>query len=162
MTEPLALAMEVRSVDVAARNIVGRCVPYDEVSLSHPPPSGERVLRGAFTKSIAQRAGKIFLYRCHDHSHPTGRAVSFEEQADGLVGTFEVRASTFGDEVLAEVQDGYLPGLSCGFRPLQIRRAKDGVREVVEGALMEVPWSPCPPMTRPKCWPSAKRRTFPP
>jgi uncharacterized protein len=136
--EPLALAMEVRSVDLAARNIIGRCVPYDEVSYLTPHPSGERVIRGAFSKSISERAGRIFLYKGHDHDHPAGRATAFEEQPDGLVGTFNVRASTFGDEVLAEVEDGYLPGLSCGFRPIRTRRAKDGVIEVVEGALMEV------------------------
>jgi HK97 family phage prohead protease len=135
----LTLAMEVRSVDEEARTVIGRCVPYDTTSYLTPKgPSGERVIRGAFAKSISERAGKIFLYRAHDHAHAIGRSTGWQEEPDGLLGSFHIRPAPLGDDVLAELRDGYLPGMSCGFRPIKTRRGKDGATEVVEAALMEV------------------------
>ena len=135
----LTLAMEVRSVDAEARTIIGRCMPYNETSYLTPRLfSGERVIRGAFSKSISERAGKVFLYREHDHAHAIGRSTEWQEEADGLLGSFHIRPAPLGDEVLAELRDGYLPGMSCGFRPIKTRRGKDGVTEVTEAALLEV------------------------
>jgi HK97 family phage prohead protease len=51
---------------------------------------------------------------------------------------FHARQSRIGDETLEEIRDGYLPGMSVGFRNVQVRRGEDGVREVVEAALIEV------------------------
>jgi Escherichia/Staphylococcus phage prohead protease len=135
------LAMEIRSVDVEHRTLVGRCIPYDETSYLVPDPRGERVLRGAFSKSISEKraaASRVFLYRNHDRDHAIGHALDFVDAADGLLGTFEIRASTMGDEALEEVRTGYLPALSAGFRTIRERRAKDGAREIVEAALVEV------------------------
>lgn len=113
-------------------------VPYDETSYLTPDPGGERVVRGAFTKSARQRGDRIFLFRQHVHDRPVGRAVSFADEADGLHGTFRIRESVLGDETLADLREGYLPHMSVGFRPINTRRAGDGAIEVVEGALMEV------------------------
>jgi len=132
------LPMEFRGVDPEGRTLIGCCVPYDEVSFLTPNPRGERVLRGAFTKSTAQRADKIFLFRGHDHAHPVGRAVALSDEADGLYGTFQIRKSTLGDETLRDLEEGYLPAMSVGFRPVQVRRGRDGETEVVEGQLKEV------------------------
>jgi HK97 family phage prohead protease len=138
---PHLLAMEIRAVNPEERTLIGRCVPYDETSYLVPDPRGERILRGAFTKSIEKKrlaAARVFLYRNHDRDHAVGHAVDFVDALDGLLGTFEIRSSTLGDEVLAEVRDGYLPSMSAGFRTVRERRGKDGVREIVEAALVEV------------------------
>lgn len=132
------LPMELRDVNTDGRTLEGVVVPYDETSYLTPNPAGERVLRGAFSKSAKQRAGRVFLFRNHDHGHPVGRATAFADESDGLHGTFQIRESVLGDETLADVREGYLPGLSVGFRPLQTRAGAGGVTEVVEGQLMEV------------------------
>jgi HK97 family phage prohead protease len=134
----LILPMEIREFNDSGRTIEGICIPYDETSYLTPNPDGERVKRGAFTKSAEQRLGKIFLYVGHDHAHPIGRTTKFEDRADGLAATFHIRESVLGDQALTDVREGYLPGLSVGFRPLQARRASDGATEIVEGQLMEV------------------------
>lgn len=133
-----ALAMEIRSVDGGRRTVVGVVVPYDETSYLTPNPNGERIRRGAFTKSVAQRATKVFLNREHDEKATVGRSVRFDDGADGLVGEFHVRASALGDETLAELTDGYWPGLSLGFKPLQTCRGPDGATEVVDAYLGHV------------------------
>lgn len=132
------LPMELRGVDSDQRTIDGVCVPYDEISYLTPNPAGERVLRGAFAKSISQQASKVFLFRGHDHAHPVGRAVAFADQPDGLHGSFRVRSSQLGDEVLDDLREGYLPAMSIGFKPVQTRRGRNGETEVVEGMLKEV------------------------
>lgn len=132
------LPMELRSVDSDGRTIDGVCVPYDEVSFLTPNPSGEIVMRGAFAKSVRQQADKVFLFRGHDHAHPVGKAISFDDRADGLYGTFRVRSSTLGDEVLDDVREGYLPAMSVGFKPMQTRRGRNGETQVVEAQLKEV------------------------
>lgn len=132
------LPMELRDVNPDGRTLEGVVVPYDETSYLTPNPAGERVLRGAFTKSAKQRAGRVFLFRNHDHGHPVGRAVTFEDADDGLHGTFQIRESVLGDETLADVREGYLPALSVGFRALQTRAGVAGITEVVEAQLMEV------------------------
>ena len=130
--------MEIRSVDMDERTITGVCAPYDEISYLTPDPSGERIIRGAFTKSLRQRHDKIFLFRGHDHGRAVARSTSFADDESGLVGVFHARPSAIGDEALEETRDGYLPGLSVGFRNVQLRRGDDGAREVVEAALIEV------------------------
>jgi hypothetical protein len=121
-----------------SRTITGVCAPYDEISYLTPDPSGERIIRGAFGKSLRQRHDKIFLFRGHDHGRAVARSQSFEDDESGLVGVFHARSSAIGDEALEEVRDGYLPGMSVGFRNVQLRRGDDGAREVVEAALIEV------------------------
>jgi hypothetical protein len=130
--------MEIRSVDIDERTITGVCAPYDEVSYLVPDPAGERIMRGAFSKSLRQRADRVLLFRGHDHSRAVARSRSFDDNDAGLVGVFHARPSSLGDEALEEARDGYLPGMSVGFRTLQARRGDDGVREVVEAALLEV------------------------
>jgi HK97 family phage prohead protease len=132
------LPMELRGVDGDGRTIDGVCVPYDEISYLTPNPAGERVMRGAFAKSVAQQAGKVFLFRGHDHAHPIGKAVRFEDRSDGLYGTFQVRRSALGDEALSDVAEGYLPAMSVGFKPVQARRGSNGETEIVEAQLKEV------------------------
>jgi hypothetical protein len=130
--------MEIRNVNMDERTITGVCAPYDEISYLVPDPNGERIRRGAFNKSLRQRSDKVLLFRGHNHERAVARSRSFDDGEAGLVGIFHARPSLVGDEALEEARDGYLPGMSVGFRPLQERRAPDGVREIVEAALLEV------------------------
>lgn len=135
-----ALYMAVRKVDMTGRTIAGLAVPYDSTSyLTEWGDQGERVLRGAFNKSIRQRADrKILLFRNHDHSRAVGVSTKFANTDDGLDSEFYVPPSTLGDDVLAEVEAGLLPGLSVGYKPIRQRAGADGANEVQEAQLLEV------------------------
>jgi uncharacterized protein len=132
------LIMEVRHVDADAREMVGIVAPYDEVTYLTPDPQGERILRGAFAKSIRQRGGKIPLLRNHDQSRKVGNSSRFSDSADGLVGEFKIVAGDHGDLMLDDLRNGCLDMLSVGFQPLTAVRGADGVREVKEARLVEV------------------------
>jgi uncharacterized protein len=137
----ISMMMEVRDVDTMARTVTGVCVPYGETTELVRDPNGERILPGAFRKSIRQRGDRILMYREHGHregADPIGKSVGFEDGADALRGTFSVRSSEEGDRALLDLRDGYLPQLSVGFVPLTTRKGSDGVTEVVEARLFEV------------------------
>lgn len=136
MTE---LVMDVRDVDEATRLIVGRVAPYDETSYLTPDPSGERIVRGAFGKSIRQREARIPLLVGHGHgTAAVGLSTGWEDDTEGLQGTFRVKPGNVGDEVLADVRGGFLPAMSVGFRPLALGRGDDGATLVREAKLLEV------------------------
>lgn len=132
------LEMSLRSVDIDQRLITGIVSPYDEISYMTPDPSGERIMRDAFTKSLKERATKIPLCRAHNHAHALGMSREWLDSPDGLTATFHVRKSALGDEALEECRDGYLTGMSVGFMPVRQARDRAGVREVREARLMEV------------------------
>lgn len=134
-----SLEMQLRAVDTSQREIVGMVAPYDETSYMVNVPGGERLRRGCFAKSIAERGDRIPL--CVGHEHRTaavGKSVKWEDTAAGLIATFKVRADAEGDKVLADAHDGYLPAMSVGFEAKHGVRALDGAVEVTEAKLHEV------------------------
>lgn len=132
------LDMEIRSVEVAERLLVGVVAPYDQTSYLVADPAGERIVRGAFRKSISQRADKIPLHDNHGTTRRMGISRSFDDGDDGLVGTFAIYEGAKGDALLEDLRHGYLGGMSVGFQPLQVTRGVDGAREVREAKLIEV------------------------
>jgi HK97 family phage prohead protease len=134
-----ALNMELRSVQTSERLVVGMVSPYDELTYLVPDPGGERIRRGAFAKSIAQRSAKIPLLRNHDRSARMGVSRSFQETPEGLLGEFLVNEGPAGDQLLEDARNGYLGSMSAGFLPLgHSHRGPDGAREVAEARLVEV------------------------
>ena len=132
------LVMELRSVQESQRLITGVVVPYDETTYLTGDPAGERIRRGAFTKSIQERSGKIPLLRNHDRNVKLGNSRTFTEGPEGLIGEFVVNEGPLGDGLLEECRHGYLDSLSCGFAPVQSRRGPDGALEIHEAKLGEV------------------------
>lgn len=132
------LPMEIRSVDEAERVVVGIVAPYDETTYLSPNPRGERVARGAFTKSIRQRGDRVPLFRAHDHARKLGVSRGFVDGAEGLIGEFSVLGGDHGDALLEDLRHGYLDSLSAGFQTLNASRDRDGVTVIREGRLHEV------------------------
>ena len=132
------LPMEIRSVDTVERLMTGIVAPYDEVSYLAGDPAGERIIRGAFARSIQQRGNKIPLHDNHSTGRRLGISRRFDDGASGLVGTFAINEGDRGDEFMKELKQGYFGGLSIGFQALVVTRGDDGVREVREAKLVEV------------------------
>jgi HK97 family phage prohead protease len=130
--------MELRHVNMDGREILGAVQVWDEVSYLVPDPGGERVKRGAFAKSIAERATRVPLCIAHNHERAVGMSKQWTDDTSGLSAVFGIRPGELGDQALEDARDGYLPGLSVGFWPVRADRARDGVLEVREARLMEV------------------------
>lgn len=152
----MPLDMELREVQMPRRLIIGVVAPYNETSYLVPDPSGERICRGAFNRSIHHQ------HAAHGHFRGSGDAVgrkirlvlghkrepaaiglseSWRDDADGLTGVFRIRDGAEGDQVLANAEGGYYGGLSVEFVPVaggRVRNADDGVWEVREAKLLQV------------------------
>jgi uncharacterized protein len=132
------MLLELRKVDPEQRTVVGICAPYDEVTYLTWDPSGERIRRGAFKRSLAHRKGAIPLLRNHDSEIKLGQSRKFTETDEGLVGEFRVNDGARGDDLLEELRNGYLDAMSVGFQTVQEQRGEANVREIVEARLVEV------------------------
>ena len=132
------IGMELRAADVSKREIVGVVAPYDQVTHLVTDPGGEVLLRGAFTKSITERPTRIPLFLNHDHGVIYGFSASWSDGPTELTGVFKVRDDDAGTKVLIDASEGYLPGMSIDFKPVQAKRRADGVMAVREAKLAGV------------------------
>lgn len=119
------------AVDGAAadgRTVTVRCVPLDTVAVVRDkdgPPYREMIASGAFRK-LQAAAHRVALRTGHDYSPfaDVGKGLGFVERDGGLIGTFRVDESPFGDHALFKVTDGQWPYVSIGANVLRSR--KDG------------------------------------
>lgn len=130
---------ETRSVDLDARTIEGCIVPYGEVTYLVPMPSGERILPGAFARSLRGREQRIRLFVGHARASEAavGISRSFTDRADGLHAVFKIKPGADGDQALADAKQDMFGGFSIEFT--DARRginAADGVSEVHEARLL--------------------------
>lgn len=126
-----SFAWEVKGIDESGY-VEGLAAGYGNVDFG-----GDRILPGAFAKSIEGRTGVPMLL-FHDHRRPVGRWSEFEETADGLKVKGKISVKTRdGGEAYELAKDGALSGLSIGYDPV-VKRQAGKVRELVELALHEV------------------------
>lgn len=132
--------LELRGGD--GRTVAGLAVPFDvPADIAEPGRSyRETFQRGAFSRTIAERADRVKFMAMHDRQRlPVGRASLLREDSAGLYGEFRVSKTAAGDELLELVRDGAVDGLSIGFRPLRDRWSPDHAQvERLEVALAEV------------------------
>lgn len=126
-----SFAWEIKGIDETG-HVEGLAAGYGNVDFG-----GDRILPGAFSKSLAGRAGVPMLL-FHDHKRPVGKWHAFEETSEGLLVKGKISTKTRdGGEAYELVKDGALAGLSIGYEPV-VKRMAGKVRELVELALHEV------------------------
>ena len=136
-------ALELRVPDDEERIVEGIVVPYGETTFLTPDPAGERFLPGSLDRTLAERGGRVKLFRAHDHDRAIGRAVAWRADDErGAWARFKIAATKAGDDVLGEVREQMLDAFSIGFRTIRSRRGSDGAREIQEAALHETSIAP--------------------
>jgi len=126
-----SFAWEVKGIDETG-HIEGLAAGYDNVDFGN-----DRILKGAFAKSLLGRSGVPMLL-FHDQHRPVGKWHTFEESADGLVVKGKISVKTRdGGEAYELVKDGALAALSIGY-DATVKRMSGKVRELVEVFLHEV------------------------
>lgn len=106
---------------------------------------GDLIRRGAFAKTLADRAGApVPMLFCHDTQRPIGAWSDVKETADGLAvkGRFTIETRD-GAEAYALAKDGALPGLSIGYKVTK-ESYQGTVRVLEEVKLFEVSPVPVP------------------
>lgn len=140
MNVRLAFDTATASVDTGKRTITGRVVLYGV-----PAPSGGRLWQ--FAQGVLKWAdvSRVKLWVGHDSTMYVGVATSLEDRPDGLYATFKVGSGADRDQILQDVADGILDGLSIQLRPDGLQATeRDGVMHVTSAVLMEVSLTPAP------------------
>jgi HK97 family phage prohead protease len=101
--------------------------------------------KGVFASSIrrAEKAGRRWpLMAMHqDRLLPVGATTAVHERADGAYFTGKISRTQMGDEIIELINDGALPGVSVGAKPIRSRRTAQLV-ERVEAAIREISFTP--------------------
>jgi HK97 family phage prohead protease len=118
--------------DQGRRLISGKIVPYDgEIGQTS-------IGKVVFEQGSIQlpEAGKSKLLLEHDAKKPIGKAVSFNETADGVYASFKISNTSRGTDSLIEASDGLRSGLSVGVEVLA-SQPRNGVLYVQSARLFE-------------------------
>jgi len=131
--DTLAFPFECKSVDDAG-HIEGLAAAFGNVDRG-----GDRIIPGAFTKSLSAQAGRpLPLLLHHDAKRPAGTWTELRETSEGLFAKGRLTLATRdGAEAHAFARDGALSGLSIGYFPERKSFVGD-VRELHVVTLAEV------------------------
>ena len=138
MNEHLIFSPELR---FAADGTTGEIEGYAAIFHELVPSYGERVMPGAFTRSLASYSAKKRLppmFWNHRSEEPVGVWTSMSEDQRGLkVSGKLITTTTRGAEILEWLKADMPLGFSIGFRSVADRMVK-GIREHMEMHLSEV------------------------
>lgn len=100
---------------------------------------GDIIERGAFVKSLNDRAGRIAFCYQHDIWNPIGKIQEIKEDDRGL--WLKVKISAAEEDISTKIKEGILREMSIGYRPINSRsEMRDGnqVNILTEIKLIEV------------------------
>lgn len=138
-------AFELKDIDLQSRQVAMYVSKFDVIDSDN-----DLIKRGAFAKSIAERgpnaAGnrKIAFLRYHNWEMQIGKAITMEEDSNGLFVVSQLGNSTLGNDALEDYKDGIIREHSIGFkyigdkmRWVETESKEGGYFEISELALWE-------------------------
>jgi len=118
--------MQTKSLDLElkAEGDEGEFTGYGSV-FDQIDSQGDRVLKGAFTQSLAARMPKMLWQ--HNMADPIGRWIEAREDSKGLYLRGKITVGTSrGKDAYALIKDGAMNGLSIGYRVASGGAAREG------------------------------------
>ena len=99
---------------------------------------GDRIQPGAFTDSLAAKAGGLPMLAHHDPTRPIGVWSEVSEDKRGLKVAGRISATADGRDVRTLAKDGAVTGLSIGYWPKDTDIDQNGNRVLKSVDLLEV------------------------
>jgi HK97 family phage prohead protease len=99
--------------DATGRTLEGHAAVFGNVDLV-----GDRIIGGAFRKTLSERGSKVGLLWQHDIHEPIGRPVELREDERGLFIKAVISDTRRGQDALALLRDNAIKGLSIGYDSL--------------------------------------------
>lgn len=120
-------------VDASKRQVTGYASTFNNVDLG-----GDRVLPGAFRKSLADDlpAGRIRVKR--DHKVLIGKALHAEEDSKGLLTLSQISKTATGDETLTLIEDGVITSMSFEYVAHGKKTVNEGGQRIRNLSQLEV------------------------
>src|SRR5690554_4447260 len=126
-----ALQFKADDVSTDSRIISGYASTYDL------DQGGDIIVKGAFTKTLAEKAGRVKVLWQHNSQMPIGRPVKMQEDERGLYVESYIAKTRQGDEALELAKEGIIDSMSIGYMVNDSEYKDDGVRLIKELTLME-------------------------
>lgn len=104
--------MEYKSVNFKADDIEGR-IFSGYASTWDKDRGGDIILRGAFAKTLSERADRVKVL--WQHSDPIGKPKAMREDDKGLFVEAHISKTSLGDEALELMRDGVVDQMSIGY-----------------------------------------------
>lgn len=102
----------------------------------------DRVMPGAFTKTLMERSQRVRVLRDHDSSRVVGKPQHMEEDSTGLLTVTKMMDTPLGQETLTLLKEGAIDELSIGFMTYQDSVNDFGGRDLKELRLFEYSFLP--------------------
>lgn len=112
--ERKTLEFKVTKFDYQGRTLEGYAAAFNNVDLG-----GDVIHQGAFTKTLAERGGKVRFLWQHDPTEPLGRPIEMREDENGLFVKAIISPTSRGNDALALLRDEAISGLSIGYDPVK-------------------------------------------
>jgi len=124
-------AVQFKADDIEGRTFSGYASTYDL------DQGGDVIMPGAFTKTLAERAGRVKVL--WQHGEPIGKPKSMREDERGLYVEAQISKTRLGDEALELMRDGVIDSMSIGYSVPQGKSRYDdkGSRIIEELTLYE-------------------------
>lgn len=129
-----SLPFEVKAVNAKDRIIEGYAAVFGNVD-----SYGDRIMPGAFAKTLSESASRVKVLWMHDRWEPIGKPVEMREDATGLFTRSYISKTPEGDKALTLAEDGVVDEMSIGYR-LVAKKYQDndwGGLDLFEVALVE-------------------------
>ncbi len=139
MSEHKTVAFSLEKMDAQEGTFQGYASTFGNLDLV-----GDVIHPGAFTKTLAERGGKVRLLWQHDTTEPIGKPLELREDAKGLYIKAKVSDTSRGRDALALLRDGAIDSMSIGYDVIpsgvDFSKGSDGktVRNLRELKLYEV------------------------
>ena len=103
----IKFSTDIIAANSSKRELTGVIVPFGQVGHTN---MGDVV----FQQGSLKIGEGIKLFTEHDMTRPIGKLSRYEEDDNGIVGTFKIARTNAGDDALAEAQEGLRTGFSVG------------------------------------------------
>ena len=124
--------LKVATVEGDRREISGYASTFLNEDLQ-----ADRMLPGAFAKTLSERGGRVPLCWSHDWNEPIGRLVEAREDGKGLYVRALMASTTRARDAVSLVEDEVIDSMSIGYET--VKSSYNGqVRELSEVKLFEV------------------------
>lgn len=102
-----ALEFKADDVNESSRTFAGYASTWDE------DLGGDIISKGAFTKTINERADRVKVL--WQHSEPIGKSMAMRTDSKGLFVEGKISKTRLGDEAIELMRDGVIDQMSIGF-----------------------------------------------
>jgi len=101
---------QVKEFDFDGRTVEGYAAAFGNIDLG-----SDIIHPGAFSKTLAERGGKVRFLWQHDTHEPIGKPIEMHEDDNGLFMKAIISDTTRGRDALALLKDNAINGLSIGY-----------------------------------------------